>query len=202
MVEAFWIALWFAIGAIPFGYVVGRIKFGTDLRQHGSQNIGATNAARTFGMKVGIVILILDAFKGFGAVTATQLVFGHDPLIAGLVGTVAVLGHVFSPFLRFRGGKGVATGLGAIIALNGWAAVLALLAFLLAVLATRIVSLGSLIGIIVAVSTLAVNHEMITVWSFGLPVVAVILWAHRKNWARLLQGKEPRFGGSPKKSNK
>ncbi|MCL4351680.1 MAG: glycerol-3-phosphate acyltransferase, partial [Firmicutes bacterium] len=138
----------FIVGSVPWGYIVAHLRYQTDIRQHGSQNIGATNVARTLGIKAGIFVLILDALKGIAAVAITGAVFPGHPWMMAVAGLLAIVGHVFSPFLRFRGGKGIATGLGAVVMLSPVAALVAVLAFALTVGITRIVSLASLAGIV------------------------------------------------------
>ncbi|MDA8195253.1 MAG: glycerol-3-phosphate 1-O-acyltransferase PlsY [Thermaerobacter sp.] len=189
-----WLILWFLVGAVPFGYVLGKVIYGTDLRQYGSRNIGATNAARTFGMKFGLAVLVMDGLKGWAGVVLAMQWFPHDAVIIGLTGTAAMWGHVFSPFLRFRGGKGVATGLGAALMLDWKTALLAVAGFAVVVVPLRIVSLASLAGMLALIVSLWARHHMTYLWVFGLPTVAVSLWAHRANWVRLLRGQEPRFG--------
>jgi glycerol-3-phosphate acyltransferase PlsY len=186
----------FIVGSVPWGYVVAHLRYQTDIRQHGSQNIGATNVARTLGIKAGIFVLILDALKGIAAVGITGAVFPGHPWMTAIAGFVAIVGHVFSPFLRFRGGKGIATGLGAVVMLSPLAALVAVLAFALTVGITRIVSLASLAGIVGVMVCMALVSPHVYVWGFAVPAVLLTIWAHRKNWGRLIKGEEPRFGKS------
>lgn len=189
-----WVLGAFLIGAIPWGYLVAHVRFKTDIREHGSQNIGATNVARTLGMKAGVAVLLLDALKGALVVGVTQAYFGDVLWLVGLSGFMAIAGHVFSPFLRFKGGKGIATGLGAIAVMSPQAALIAILAFTLFVVATRIVSLASLAGIAGVVVWMALLAPKAEFWSFAAPAMLLTIWAHRKNWNRLVKGQEPRFG--------
>ncbi len=191
-----WLLGAFIVGAIPWGYLVAHLHFKTDIREHGSQNIGATNVARTLGMKAGVAVLLLDAFKGALVVGLTQIYFGHVLWLVGFSGFVAIGGHVFSPFLRFRGGKGIATGLGAIAIMSPQAAVIAVLAFGLFAVATRIISLASLAGIAGVVVWMALAAPKAEFWSFAAPAMLLTIWAHRKNWDRLVKGQEPKFGKS------
>lgn len=193
MVVGLWV-LAFGLGSIPFGYLLGRLRFGADIRQHGSQNIGATNVARTFGVRAGLAVLALDALKGLAAVWVARAAMPHPLWVAGLAGTCAILGHVFSPFMRFRGGKGVATGLGVAIGLSPLAAVGAAAAFFAVVGVFRIISLGSLVGMLTLLAILAGTGPVGLVYSYGVPSVLVSIWAHRHNWSRLVRGQEPRFG--------
>lgn len=191
-----WVLGAFLIGAIPWGYLVAHLHFKTDIREHGSQNIGATNVARTLGMKAGLLVLLLDALKGAFVVGMTQIYFGHILWLVGLSGFIAIGGHVFSPFLRFRGGKGIATGLGAIAIMSPQAALIAVLAFGLIAVATRIISLASLAGIAGVVVWMALAAPKAEFWSFAAPAMLLTIWAHRKNWNRLVKGQEPKFGKS------
>src|ERR1700677_497366 len=108
----------FLIGSIPFGYLIGRFAYRTDLRQHGSGNIGAMNALRTLGAKGAVAVLLLDAGKGALAVLIAVFLFGDVSPFPSMAATCAVLGHCFSPWLGWKGGKGVATAFGAIFALS------------------------------------------------------------------------------------
>lgn len=188
------IVLAFFIGAVPFGYLMARMRFHTDIRNHGSQNIGATNVARTFGIATGLLVLLLDAMKGVAAVQIAYWVMPSHPAWAALAGFAAVLGHVFSPFMGFKGGKGIAAGLGVVASLFWPAALSAVLIFALVVLVFRIVSVASLTGMVTALAALWVAGRYFDIWFFAVPTVLLALWAHRKNWQRLFQGKEPRFG--------
>ncbi len=191
-----WLLGAFLIGAIPWGYLVAHLHFKTDIRKHGSQNIGATNVARTLGMKAGLLVLLLDALKGAVVVGMTQIYFSHVLWLVGLSGFFAIGGHVFTPFLRFRGGKGIATGLGAIAIMSPQAAIIAVLAFGVFVVATRIISLASLAGIAGVVVWMALAAPKAEFWSFAAPAMLLTIWAHRKNWNRLVKGQEPKFGKS------
>jgi glycerol-3-phosphate acyltransferase PlsY len=146
----------YLIGSIPFGYLVGRLFFHTDIRKQGSGNIGAMNAMRALGTRGGAVVLLLDALKGFvptlwalGAFNGFLDTPGFPPggqIIASLVATGTVLGHCFSPWLRFRGGKGVATSFGAIFALCWPAGLVAVGAWVAGAAITRYSSVGSMLG--------------------------------------------------------
>lgn len=193
-VEVGWLGLWFVVGSIPFGYVLGRLIYHTDIREHGSRNIGATNAARTFGKKLGMGVLVLDGLKGLTGVLWAHNIFVHEPLLIGLTGTMAILGHVFSPFLGFRGGKGVATGFGVALGLNLPLALLGIGVFALAVMLGRIVSVASWVGMMTVVGGLWGTQHMGQLYSFGIPAIMILTWAHRANWVRLVHGQEPKVG--------
>ncbi|MGH7728806.1 MAG: glycerol-3-phosphate 1-O-acyltransferase PlsY, partial [Vulcanimicrobiaceae bacterium] len=138
-------ALGFVLGSIPFGVIASRLFYGRDLRSAGSGNIGAANALRTHGLAFGVLVLVLDALKGAAAVLLARALLGGEPA-AAVAAAAAVLGHCYTPWLRFRGGKGVATLLGALAALTPLAGLVFALVWLLAVLPSRFSSLGSLLA--------------------------------------------------------
>jgi acyl phosphate:glycerol-3-phosphate acyltransferase len=184
----------YLLGSIPFGYILVRIFRGQDVRQTGSGNIGATNVARS-SPALGVLTLVLDALKGLAAVVLACSVFPGQNVLAGLAALFAILGHLFPVWLRFRGGKGVATGLGAFVVLAPKAVLCVIALFVAVVLALRYVSLGS----IVAVASLP--FLVIALHDYGAPQLpliigvssALILWKHRENIRRLFAGTEPRF---------
>jgi glycerol-3-phosphate acyltransferase PlsY len=177
----------FFIGAIPFGIVVSRLFFRRDLRSEGSGNIGAANALRSLGKGGAIAVLVLDALKGALPVVAGRALDGDA--LAAVAGFAAIAGHCFSPFLGFRGGKGVATHLGAVIAF-AWPAGAVFAAVWLAIVAlTGFSSAGSLLGTIAVIPAL-------WVWSgptsalYGVAAALLIVYMHRGNIARLRAGTE------------
>lgn len=203
----------FLVGTIPFGLIVGRVFFGHDIRQVGSGNIGAANAFRTLGRKAGAAVLILDVLKGAAAVlAATNHIFYASPpelqrigahahvtivtaLVAPLAGLAAIVGHCYMPWLRFRGGKGVATFLGAAFALSGESGIAFLIVWLAVVVPTGLSSLGSMLGTIAAAVAIGVTqrHAGPNAWIFAGAATAVILWRHRDNIRRLYNGTENRL---------
>lgn len=182
----------YVLGSIPTGVLLGRVR-GIDPRHGGSGNIGATNVARTAGRWLGLLTLIGDALKGaIPALIASSL--SSDARVAAAAGAVAIAGHLWSCFLEFHGGKGVATALGVFLVLAPQAVAVAFVGFVLAFLITRYVSLASLI----AVSLLPLAVFVIDV---GAPTRTAALCAalaitakHRDNIARLRSGTEPQFG--------
>jgi glycerol-3-phosphate acyltransferase PlsY len=191
-------ALSFLLGSIPVGFIVGRLK-GIDLREHGSKNIGATNTLRVLGKGPGIAVLILDAMKGFLPVTAAkwmQLPSGW--FVAA--GMSAMLGHIFSPFLKFKGGKGVATGLGVAIGLSPLVSAIAVIVFVLTVWLTRYVSLGSILGaatmafLFFVLPSHLLTGDPLPYRIFGTVAASFILYRHKENIKRILNGTESRFG--------
>ena len=177
----------YLLGAIPVGLLVGRAFGLGDVRQIGSGNIGATNVLRTGNKKAAALTFGLDVLKGAAPALIAAAYLG--PWGAGVAGLAAFLGHCFSPFLNFRGGKGVATGLGALLAWRWEIALLALALFALIVWRTRYVSLGSLAASATAViGFAALGMGPLTL--FAAAMAAVSAWAHRENIGRLMRGEE------------
>jgi glycerol-3-phosphate acyltransferase PlsY len=186
----------YLLGSIPVGYLIVNAKTGGDIRKTGSGGTGATNVSRRAGKGAGILTLVLDALKGSAAVIIATIMLrdtNHSLWWIGIAGIVAILGHIFPVWLGFRGGKGVATGVGVFLVLTPVAVVLSGLLFLIVVVFTRYVSLGSMIGAL-SVPPLA--------WllNYGTPFVfttlfgaALIIFAHRQNIRRLLAGTENKF---------
>jgi glycerol-3-phosphate acyltransferase PlsY len=191
-VELLLIVLAYLLGSVPTGYLLGRMA-GIDVRQAGSGNVGATNVARVVGKSQGVLTLAADAAKGFiPMILAVQL--GFSSLATALVAAAVFLGHLYPVFLRFKGGKGVATALGVFLGLAPAAALVLIVIFTTVVLSTRIVSLGSIVT--AAAAPLAL-------WWFAYAPILVamsaflslmIILRHRTNIQRLLTGTEPKFG--------
>ena len=190
----------FLLGSVPWALVLGKGLHGVDVRQRGSRNLGATNAFRVLGARTGAAVLALDVLKGWGAVRVAQwLAAGSaDPASAGVAGGLgAVLGHVFSPWVGFRGGKGVAAAAGCFGALAPAAALLAAAAWVVVVALTRTVSVGSLaaaavlaVGVWVPVDGLGAKAAVVR-W-LALAVGALVVVRHIPNLRRLVRGEEPR----------
>jgi acyl phosphate:glycerol-3-phosphate acyltransferase len=185
----------FLLGAIPFGFLMGRLK-GIDIREHGSKNIGATNVLRLLGKGPAAVVFLLDALKGFLPVFAAMLVIPHpSDEVRVAVGISAVLGHIYSPYVRFRGGKGVATALGVLLGLNWIVAGIAFVVFFATVCLTRYVSLGSILGALVqGVLFWVLPHQGPALPLFGTVVGTFVIIRHRANIARLRAGTESKWG--------
>jgi glycerol-3-phosphate acyltransferase PlsY len=182
------------LGSIPFGLALTRLAGLGDIRSIGSGNIGATNVLRTGRRDVAAAVLLLDALKGAVAVWVAAWI---DPGMAGVGGVAAVIGHCFCPWLAFRGGKGVATGLGVALALVWPAGIAALLCWALAAWATRRSSAGALAAIAAAVVVAwIIGPGAIPPWTAWAVTVmaALIVLRHQGNIARLLAGTEPRIG--------
>jgi len=174
----------FFVGAIPFGVIIARTS-GVDIRQRGSGNIGATNVARVLGILPGLIVLALDAGKGAAATALAINLCGVDWVIAA-TGFAAILGHCFSPFLRGKGGKGVATALGVFIVTAPALALVAVSVFLLVAGRTRIPALGSLGGVTSAALFAFATSTPTPIRLLALATLALLLYTHRGNIARLL----------------
>jgi glycerol-3-phosphate acyltransferase PlsY len=184
----------YLVGAIPVGYLVARLFGVTDIRRHGSGTIGATNVLRTAGWLPGVVTLAGDIVKGWAAVGLAGWIGGATPVALAVGAVAAVVGNCWSIFLGFRGGKGVATGLGALLRLAPLAALAALPVFLVVVLTTRFVSLGSLMAAAcVPFGALALGAPRAAV-AGALAVVVIVVLRHHENIARLRAGTERRLG--------
>ncbi len=180
----------FAVGSIPFGYLIGHFVYRVDIREHGSGNIGAMNALRAIGKIGAAAVLLLDALKGFAPVF-TVLILGYGDVAASLAAGGSVLGHCFSPWMRGHGGKGVATSFGAIIALSPYAGAIAILGWIAGALATQYSSVGSFFGSLLAPVALYIfSGGSLAETLYGVFAFAVILYTHRENIARLRDGSE------------
>jgi len=182
-------AVSFLIGSIPNGYIIGRIFFRTDIRKSGSGNIGAMNALRTIGKTGGAAVFVLDAVKGF---VPPFLVLHYDlpSWAAAVAAAFAVLGHCYSPWLGWKGGKGVATSFGAIFALAWPAGLVAVAGWAIGAAATRYSSVGSMLGSILAAIALWFFTRDASFTAYGIFAAVFILYTHRENIARLLAGRE------------
>ncbi len=190
----------YLLGGIPFALLVGRVFYQVDVRMHGSGNLGATNVFRVLGPKAGAAVLLLDAIKGAAAVLIAHAL--HPPqmdtvakdwvLIAAMF--AAVVGHSYSPYLRMRGGKGGATAAGALLVLTPQAWPILLATFVVVVVASRIVSLASVV--------IAIEFPLLVLWLypdrepflvFSLLASGLVLWRHRENIVRIFKGEEAKI---------
>lgn len=168
----------YIIGSINPAAIIARVR-GTDLRSVGSGNPGATNAGRAFGWKVGVLVAVLDVLKGY--VPVALLEWLDLPVPALVAGFFAVLGHVTSPFLKGKGGKGVATSLGAVLAVQPWWAVPVLLAFGIVLLATKRIGLASVAGALMLVPAAVIRGDGTADVVFALALTVLIVVRHRRN---------------------
>ncbi|HZO92855.1 MAG TPA: glycerol-3-phosphate 1-O-acyltransferase PlsY [Candidatus Baltobacteraceae bacterium] len=180
----------FAVGSIPFGVLVSRAFYGTDIRSAGSGNIGAANALRTLGRRGGIAVLVLDALKGFAPTLAASALGG--PPAGAVAALLSVAGHCWSPFLGGRGGKGVATHFGAVFALWWPAGFAFALVWLAVVLASGFASLGSMLASVAMAAVLWFGLGTVGV-VYGVVSALLIIARHRENLERLRRGTENRL---------
>jgi glycerol-3-phosphate acyltransferase PlsY len=190
--EALAVAVAYLVGSIPFAYLLSRRR-GVDLREVGSGNIGASNVLRTSGVRAAVLAMVLDGVKGALAVLLAQrLAVGQAvPVAAGLA---SVLGHIYPVWLRFRGGKGVATAAGVFAILTPLSLGVASGVFLIAVWMTRYISVGSLAGAVALATAAAINDAPAVVTGGAAIAVMIILFRHRANVRRLIAGTERRIG--------
>ncbi len=183
----------FLVGSIPFGYLIGRFFYRADIRQSGSGNIGAMNALRTFGKRGAAAVLVLDAVKGALPVVLARIVFGGSGIdgLEAVAATFAVLGHCFSPWLGWKGGKGVATSFGAIFALSWLAGLVVVGTWILGALVfTRYSSVGSMAGNLVSPIALWFFTGSLPDALYGVFAGLFIVYTHRDNVERLRAGRE------------
>jgi len=189
------IAAAYLLGSVPFGIVVARLFGGVDPRRAGSGNIGATNVMRSTGKAAGLLTLACDLLKGGAPVLLASLLHA-DPAFISLVGLAAFIGHLFPVYLGFKGGKGVATAFGVMLAIAPAAAILSAAVFAVVLALKRYVSLGS----IIAASTLPVFLSFMPRYKgfvpLGAAVALLIIVKHKENIKRLVEGKENKFGGT------
>lgn len=202
----------YLLGSIPFSYLVVRAVSGADIRLHGSRNVGATNVARTFGKRPGIVALLLDLAKGFAAVevarwivsrpswpyvvTASGSILQSREMWIALAAFIAVLGHMFPVWLRFHGGKGVATATGAFLALDPLVLGAGVIVFAIVLLISRFVSLASILSAAsVPIFFRFLAHDA-PFWRivFSILIAVAVIAKHHSNIARLARGSERRMG--------
>jgi acyl phosphate:glycerol-3-phosphate acyltransferase len=194
----------YLLGSIPFGYLAGRLV-GIDIRQAGSGNVGATNVVRVLGKGYGYPVFALDVLKGFAAVKIAMLMAPggppewNSPEMFGILAAVSsVLGHLYPPWLKFRGGKGVATSAGALLALTPVATLIGAAIWIIVFWLTRYVSLASITAaivlpiVILLVSSRDQNKGKLLVYASAC-VAVVVIWRHRSNVSRLMRGVEQRF---------
>jgi len=192
------VALSYLLGSIPFGYLLVRIFHGEDVRESGSGNIGATNVSRKSPV-LGVLTLFLDALKGFAAVAVVLRLFSSPAWLPGLAALMAVVGHMFPVWLRFRGGKGVATGLGAFLPLAPKTVLIMVCVFVVVFLGFRYVALASIFAAAlfpVVAWLLEPYRGAPSMIAFMTAASLLIIVRHHGNIRRLLAGTEPHFQGS------
>ena len=196
MVALPWLIASYLLGAVPTSYLAARLFRGIDLREHGSRNFGASNLYRVLGWRYAVPVGLLDAAKGLVPVLVFAPRVSSSELFALICGLVAVVGHVFSVFVGFKGGKGVATAAGVMLGLTPAALGVAVLVWAALVYLTGYVSVGSIAAAAIfplAVYLLEPPDQPAMLW-LDIAVAAAIVWLHRGNIQRLLKGTENRFG--------
>ena len=185
----------YALGAIPFGLLLTRAAGLGDVRQIGSGNIGATNVLRTGNKGLAVATLLLDAAKGAGAVLIAGVIWPDLPQAQGIAAIGAFLGHLYPVWLGFKGGKGVATLIGIVLALHWQSGLMMMAVWLLTFLLTRYSSVGGMMaGLAAPVSALLFGRIDLAILLAGFALL--VLWKHRTNIGRLVRGEEPKVGRS------
>ncbi|MGD1006169.1 MAG: glycerol-3-phosphate 1-O-acyltransferase PlsY [Ignavibacteriaceae bacterium] len=215
------ILLSYLVGSIPTSIIVSKLTKGIDIRDYGSGNAGGTNVMRVLGWKQGLVVIILDSLKGvlaviviarlhYGAIPFTNVTpFDDFTLIQIIAGIAAVIGHVWTVFAGFRGGKGIATALGMLLMISTIDMLVAVGIFIVVVFVSRYVSLGSILGAIAVPLTLVIRENVFNVnipnYSTLLPFIIlvslIVIFTHRKNVVRLINGNEHKLNFSKKKKS-
>lgn len=186
----------YLLGSFPTSYLVGRLR-GVDLRRAGSGNLGATNAFRVLGWRAATPVVLTDIAKGIVPTALFPLWAGGHPWWAMAYGAAAITGHIFSVFVRFRGGKGVATSAGVFMALAPWAVLIGFAVWGLTVVLTRVVSVASILAALVLPLAVFVTNEPRAVFWLSVGLSGFVIYAHRENIRRLARGEEARLGRSP-----
>jgi glycerol-3-phosphate acyltransferase PlsY len=183
----------YLLGSISFAVLLVRIRTGSDIRSVGSGNAGATNVMRAHGKSLGILVAVLDVAKGAAGVLLVRLVTA-DPRAAAAAAFAAILGHVFPIFYGFRGGKGVATAIGAFLALAPWATLVCVGVFLVIVALTRYVSLGSVVSMVLLPVAASLFHYPFPTVVAAAAAAVLIVFKHLENLKRLARGEERKLG--------
>ncbi|OQY10439.1 MAG: acyl-phosphate glycerol 3-phosphate acyltransferase [Fusobacteriia bacterium 4572_132] len=194
MIKLFLIIFAYFMGSIPTGIILGKSLKGIDIREHGSKNTGATNAYRVLGTKIGIMVLIIDILKGSIPVFIAKLL-GLSEIYLVIVGIVAILGHTFSIFLRFQGGKGVATSTGVFFVLIPKVMIILVILFIGIVYFSRYISLASIIAAgMMPILVLAIYGSTQKIILFFSVLIGVyVIYKHKTNIQRLINGNENKF---------
>ena len=191
-----WLVASYLLGAVPTSYIAGRLFRGIDLREHGSKNLGATNLYRVLGWRVAVPVGLFDMAKGLIPVLLFAPRVSSSQTFALVCGLTAMVGHVFSVFVGFKGGKGVATAAGVMLGLTPAALLIALVVWIVVVALTGYVSLGSIVAaaLFPVLVRLVDPPEQPEILWLDIAAAAGIIWLHRANIGRLLRGTENRFG--------
>lgn len=184
----------YLIGSIPFGVIIGRGLYGVDPRTVGSGNIGAANALRAMGFWGAALTLAGDVIKGIVPTAVAIYALHAPPLVVAIIGLATIVGHTWSIFLKFEGGKGVATGLGVLVVLSWHAALVWAIVFLATALISRYASLSSMLATAAAPIALYLDHAPLPYVAYAVASLVLVLWRHSANIQRLRAGSEPRIG--------
>lgn len=189
----------YLIGSIPTGYIIGRLVVGRDVLQHGSKRTGATNVLRIGGWKAGLAVALGDMAKGAVAVVVARWIAGIDPTADLIAGLFAMLGHNYSLFIGFKGGRGVAVGAAATMVMAPVTGLISALVFVIVIAATRYVSLGSILGAVSVPVTLLVlvvwQNQPVQHLIYAIIGCAFVIYSHRDNITRLRDGTERKLSG-------
>ncbi len=183
----------YILGSIPFGYIITKIYQNTDIRAHGSGNIGATNVLRVLGLKAALPVFILDTGKGFSAIMIARLL-SDLPVVYLSAGLLVLLGHCFPLFLKFKGGKAAATSIGVLLALSWWITLIVVAIAFIVILVTKYVSLGSIIGVMSAPILFWIFNYSLEYIIFGIAMAILVIGRHHGNIGRLISGNESKLG--------
>ena len=191
------VVIFYFMGTVSCAYLISKYIFSKDIRQYGSKNPGTTNMLRTFGKKAGAVTLVGDYLKGTIAVLISSFLakkLGADPDLARYISALAVVcGHNWSVFMRFRGGKGVATSYGAMLAISPLMTLASMVFYIIILLVTRYVSIASMLGVCLFPILMLMTDDMSGLW-LGILLSVSVVYKHRENIRKLLNGRENRLG--------
>lgn len=187
----------YLIGSIPFSYYVAKQMGKIDVREHGSKNAGATNVYRVLGAKAGITALLLDISKGVITVLLIQTLFSYE--LSLLAAVIVISGHCYPYLLNFKGGKGIATGVGAVFALAPFTALLLVICFIIIVALTGYVSLGSVLSAALLPVISYYFGEPMSFFYFAIPIALFVIYKHKANIKRLFKGEESKISTFRKK---
>lgn len=183
----------YLLGSLPFGYILSKLLLKTDIRNYGSGNIGATNVLRVMGWWAALPVFILDLAKGLLAVLLAKTVSDLPAVYLG-AGLLAMIGHSYPVFLKFKGGKAAATGIGVLIAISGWAVLVMLVAAALVIAVSRYVSVGSIVGaVMVPFAFWLLGYDLLHIL-FGALMALLVVIRHHENIRRLIEGRESKLG--------
>lgn len=181
----------YLLGSIPNGYIIGKYFHKSDIRTLGSGNVGSTNVLRNYGKKPAIITLILDMLKGYLAVFIGEKLAGYDGMCVGFL--LVVIGHMYSVFLKFKAGKGVATSAGAMLFVNPMILLIGLIVFILTVVISKMVSLGSILGAISVMVLAYINYYPNKLFWTLIVVCLLIIYKHRSNIKRIINREESKI---------